>query len=114
MKLFKILLLFIILTIALFSNVYATEAEQDLTDSLQALSSLLNNTAVDDTTNTTEDTENFVDTTTTNAPTSSQVVTSSSSSENSGLSVSDIINIILIAVGLVLIFLAIAILLRSK
>jgi len=114
MKLFKILLLFIILTLALFSNVYATESEQDLSTSLQSLSSLLNNTTVNDADNTTDNAEISVDTTTSNAPASSQVVTTSNSSENSGLSVSDIINIILIAVGLVLIFLAVAILLRSK
>ncbi len=110
MKLLKVLLLFIILSLALFSNVYATETEEDLSDNLQILSSLL-------TTNTTNvaDDEAVDDVVTTlNAPTSSQIVTTSSSSDDGGLSVSDVINIILIAVGLVLIFLAVAILLRSK
>jgi len=110
MKLFKILLLVIILSIALFSNVYATETEENLSDSLQVLSSMLT-TNTDDVVNEAHVTE---ETTIQNTPTTSQVVTTSSSSEDDGLSISDIINIILIAVGLVLIFLAVAILLRAK
>ena len=106
MKLLKVLLLCIILSFALFSNVYATETEEDLSDNLEILSSLLtaNNNEI-------EATEEI---STSTVPTSSQVVTTSTSSDDGGLSVSDIINIILIAVGLVLIFLAVAILLRSK
>lgn len=106
MKLLKIILLCIILSVALFSNVYATETEEVLSDNLEILSSLLtaNNNEI-------EATEEI---STSTVPTSSQVVTTSTSSDDGGLSVSDIINIILIAVGLVLIFLAVAILLRSK
>ena len=110
MKLLKMLLLCIILSVALFSNVYATETEEDLSDSLEILSSLLttNNNEIE----TTE--ENAEEISSSTVPTSSQVVTTSTVLDDGGLSVSDIINIILIAVGLVLIFLAVASLLRSK
>jgi len=105
MKLFKIFLMFIILSIVFFSSAYATESEQDLSNSLQVLSSLLSENEEDSISETSVSA---------NSLTSSQVVTTSNSSENKELSISDIINIILIAVGLVLIFLAIAILLRAK
>ena len=110
MKLLKILLLSIILSITLFSNVFATESQQDLSNNLEILSSLLtvNNDEIEDLQ------EDNSEISTSTIPTSSQIVTTSTSSEDGDLSISDIINIILIAGGLVLIFLAVAILLRSK
>lgn len=110
MKLLKILSLCILFFILIFSNVYATGSEENFSNDLQILSSLLTTD-----TNETENTALIAEQeTTSTVPTSSQIVTTSTVSDDGGLSVSDIINIILIAVGLVLIFLAVAILLRSK
>lgn len=97
-KSFKFVLIFSCLLIISFSPVYAVGIDMNLNT----------NTTIENSTDTTNNT--VTQSSITNAPRYS----TSDSSEDFKLTVSDIIDIILISVGIVIIFLAIAILLKIK
>lgn len=96
-------LIFMFLFIISISSVYAVEINMDIDDTI--IDEQLNNTVQEAYSNITE--EDPID----NVP---GKVSTTSTSEDFHLTISDIINIILISVGIVLIFLAIAILLKIK
>lgn len=93
-KVFKFFLILICLSIISFSPVYAVGINMDLNNNVE------NNT-------------NNI-TVTSSTPNSPTKVSTSQTTEDFRLTVSDIIDIILISVGIVLIFLAIAILIRIR
>lgn len=114
----RLLKVFLILVIALsfFMNlsVFATEANDVNTPVTTSLDS--NNTSTNNTVNNTTESntqQNDVQTNSNNSKTSTQV-SSIASVDEGELSISDILNILLIAVGLVIILLAGAILIRLK
>ena len=97
-KSFKFVLIFISLFIISFSPVYAVGIDMNLNTDIENSINIVdnNNTVTQESINTTPK------------------YSTSNTSEDFILTVSDIINIILISVGIVLIFLAIAILIRIK
>lgn len=100
----KVTLLFILLVLLSSSAVFAVGIDMNLNN-------------IYDTSNDTQQDENLIDNVTGNTyqnSSSSSKISTTQTSDDFELTVSDIINIILIAVGIVIIFLAIAILLKLR
>lgn len=97
-KLFSFFILFICLFIITASSVYAVGIDMN----------------IDNTSNEVDLSDDVNTVNNTNSDTSTTKVSTTQTSDDFTLSVSDIINIILISVGIVLIFLAIAILVKIK
>lgn len=98
----KFFLVFLFLFFVCYSSVYAVDINMNIGNTVQdenTVNQLSNNELANN---------NFSNSS------SSTKVSTTETSEDFALSVSDIINIILIAVGIVIIFLAIAILLKIK
>lgn len=107
-KLLKFFLIFVCLFILSFSSVYAVGIDMNLSNSNNNLTNnLIDNNTIDNN----EINNNLNDN---NSTSDVPKMSTSQTSEDFSLSVSDIIDIILIAVGIVLIFLAIAILLKIR
>ena len=100
------LVLFCILLIS-FSSVYAVEIDMNINNS--SSNSIGNNT-----TDNTDNTDNNVISNNSTTQSDSPKLSTTQTTQDFELTVSDIINIILISVGIVLIFLAIAILIKIR
>ena len=102
-KFFKFFLVFIFLVIINISSVFAVDIDMNLTNSTIVESNSVN------TNNISNNIENPI-----TSPSTTTKVSTTETSDDFELTVSDIINIILISVGIVLIFLAIAILIKIR
>ena len=112
-KYIKFVLFFCFFMILNISSVYAVGIDMNLTNTstyTNTVTNTVSNTSFNDVST------NYInnDSTTENYSTTQKVSTTSTSDEDFHLTVSDIINIILIAVGVVLILLGIAILIKIK
>lgn len=113
----KIFLILLVALVSLTTFVYATDINLDLpgTDSPTANTDNSNNSEVPNNTDTTnQENNNVIDNTLNNNNSESEVLqpTGISSAQETSLGISSIINIIFIAVGVIIILLAIAILIR--
>lgn len=114
-KFFKCTIIVIALFLISFTSVYAVGIDMDLNTNID--NSINNENELD---NSTDILNNANLSNTSSANTSSNYISNtpkistSGNEENFSLSISDIVNIILISVGLVLIFLAVAILLKLR
>lgn len=97
----KVFLVFIFFIICILSTVYAVDIDMNLDNNIDEINETVN------TDNLSENTENNI-----TSNNSTPKVSTTKAQEDFELSISDIIDIILISVGIVLIFLAIAILIR--
>jgi len=98
----KIVLGFIFI-FCILSTVYAVDIDMDLDDNIYEVNEIVDSSDVS------ENTDNNIKTNT-----SAPKVSTTSTQEDFQLSISDIIDIILISVGIVIVFLAIAILIKIR
>lgn len=109
----KLLIMFILLIFALTITVNATDINMNL-DNNSTTTNTVDNSVVDN--NTINETSNNTSTTTSNVTDTSYLspIVTTSSTQNTGLGLNNILNVLLIVIGLLLVFLAIAIILRLK